>query len=223
MRLSFDFSFGYERTSILSEKNTTISTKLKNKHTHLVFHFDDESRLIYNDIRQFGKIWLIKQNEEFSRIENLGKEPLEDEFTFEEFLKVFRNKKGSIKSLLMDQKNIAGIGNIYASEILFMAALHPRRKVDTLDDSELKKLYYSIKKTLAKAIAARGMTLKDESYRDLLGEYGKYREEVMVYGKKENYCPRCGNTISVMKIDNRSTISVLNVRVEIVLLFYVNS
>ena len=199
------FHLGMSGVLFYQRKNESIPSKIKQKHNHLLFFFEDGSKLIYNDVRQFGKIWLIQAKEKLPEIESLGWEPLEDSFTFQELSRLVQNKKGNIKSLLMNQKNIAGIGNIYVSEILFLAGIHPLRKANSLTENELRKLFLSIRSTLNRAVLARGMTMEDESYFDLLGEPGNYREEVLIYGKKKGHCPICGHNLSVIRIENRST------------------
>lgn len=199
------FHLGMSGLLLYQKKNESINSKIKQQHNHLFFFFEDGSQMIYNDIRQFGKIWLIKANEELPEIKSLGWEPLEESFTFQEFAGIIHNKKGNIKSLLMNQKNIAGIGNIYACEVLFTAGIHPLRQGNSLTDNELRKLYLSIRSTLTRAVQARGMTLEDESYRDLMGEPGNYKEEVLIYGKRKGNCPACGQPLSVIRIESRST------------------
>ena len=199
------FHLGMSGVLFYQRKNEIIPSKIKQKHNHLLFFFEDGSKMIYNDIRQFGKIWLIQAKQKLPEIESLGWEPLENSFTFQEFFRLVQNKNGNIKSLLMNQKNIAGIGNIYASEILFLAGIHPLRKANSLTENELRKLFLSIRSTLNRAVLARGMTMEDESYFDLRGEPGNYREEVLIYGKKKGNCPICGHPLSVIRIENRST------------------
>lgn len=192
--------------SLLYQKNAKdIIPKIKNKHNHLIFFFEDKSIMIYNDVRQFGKIWLIKAGENLAELESLGWEPLDDSFTLKNFMEVIQSKKGNIKSLLMNQKIIAGIGNIYANEILFRSSIHPLRKGNSLTVNEMRKLYLTIKEILGEAVGARGTTMTDETYRDLYGEKGCYNDMVLIYGKKNGQCPICGNLISVIKIENRST------------------
>ena len=179
--------------------------KIDEKHNHLLFFFEDGSKMIYNDVRTFGKIWLLKKDEKLSGIESLGFEPLESHFTFNELYRILHSRKGNIKSLLMNQKNIAGIGNIYANEILFQAGIHPLRKANSLTKNEAKRVYLKVRDILSKAIASRGTTMIDESYRDLKGNRGKYEKAIMVYGKKRGICPICGQPLEVIRIENRST------------------
>ncbi|MDD3539259.1 MAG: bifunctional DNA-formamidopyrimidine glycosylase/DNA-(apurinic or apyrimidinic site) lyase [Atribacterota bacterium] len=178
---------------------------INKKHFHVFFFFEDNTKMIYNDVRQFGKIWLLKKDDKLTEVESLGLEPLEEDFTIDKFTRIIENKKGNIKSLIMNQKHIAGIGNIYANEILFRAGIHPLRRSNSLTTHEIKKLYCSIKDTLAKAVLARGTTMADESYRDLDGKSGNYAEAIMVYGKKKGNCPLCGRPLTIIRIENRST------------------
>jgi formamidopyrimidine-DNA glycosylase len=199
------FHLGMSGLLLYQKKEETVIPKIKQKHNHLFFAFEDGTKMIYNDVRQFGKIWLIRGDEKLPELESLGWEPLGEDFTFAKFKEVIQNKKGNIKSLLMNQKNIAGIGNIYANETLFYAGIHPLRKGDSLSTQELKKLYFAIKDTLHKAIILGGTTMADESYRNLWGNPGNFAPEILVYGKKNGYCPNCGCPLSIIRIENRST------------------
>jgi formamidopyrimidine-DNA glycosylase len=186
------------------ENLTKISEKYK-KHNHLYFFFEDGSKLIYNDVRKFGKLWLLRKKKNLPRIETLGYEPLSEEFTLDRFSKLLKNSTKNIKKILMDQKNIAGIGNIYANEILFQSRIHPLRKANLLSKNEAKLLYLNIQKILLEAIELKGTTMVDESYIDLEGNKGRYGEIIKVYGKKDKICPVCGQPLEVIRIENRST------------------
>lgn len=199
------FHLGMSGLLLYQEKDKKAISNIKQKHNHLSFTFEDNTKMIYNDVRQFGKVWLIREDEKLSQLESLGWEPLAEDFLFTQFKEIFRNKKRNIKSLLMNQKNIAGIGNIYANEVLFCAGIHPLRKGDSLSTQELKKLYLAIKDTLHKAIILGGTTMADESYRNLWGNPGNFAREILVYGKKNGFCPICGGPLSVIRIENRST------------------
>ena len=190
---------------LLYRTNNLPLPKIDEKHNHLLFFFEDGSEMVYNDVRQFGKIWLLKKDEKLPNIKSLGFEPLEAHFTFYEFFKMLQSSKGNIKSLLMNQKKIAGIGNIYANEILFHAGIHPLRRPCSLLEDEAKRVYLQIRDILSKAIALSGTTMIDESYRDLQGNRGQYGKAIMVYGKKMGICPICGQPLDVIRIENRST------------------
>ncbi|HOR42743.1 MAG TPA: bifunctional DNA-formamidopyrimidine glycosylase/DNA-(apurinic or apyrimidinic site) lyase [Atribacterota bacterium] len=199
------FHLGMSGLLLYLGKDMRTIPKIKEKHNHLSISFEDASKIIYNDVRQFGKIWLIREGEKLPAIESLGWEPLDDKFTFQIFFDLFRNKKGGIKSQLMNQKYITGVGNIYANEALFQAGIHPQRKSDSLTDQELQKLYFAIKDTLKRAILCDGTTMADESYRNIWGKPGNFAEHILVYGKKNGHCPICGNPLSLIRIENRST------------------
>src|SRR6056297_2293450 len=180
-------------------------SKSMEKHNHILFFFEDGSKIIYNDLRKFGKVWLLKKDENLSRIESLGFEPFEPCFTVSEFYRMLQESKVNIKSFLMNQKNIAGIGNIYANEILFHAGVNPLRKANSLTKDEVKRIHLQTKNILLKAISSGGTTMIDESYLDLSGNRGEYGKEIMVYGKKAGICPLCGQPLEVVRIENRST------------------
>jgi len=193
---------------LLFQPKTLPHSKISNtieKHNHILFFFEDGSKIIYNDVRKFGKMWLLKRDEKLTRIESLGFEPLEPCFTVSEFYRILQESKVNIKSFLMNQKNIAGIGNIYANEILFHAGVNPLRKANSLRKDEVKRIYLQTKNILLKAISSGGTTMIDESYLDLSGNRGEYGKEIMVYGKKTGICPICGQPLEVIRIENRST------------------
>jgi len=174
-------------------------------YARLMFIFDDRSQLVFADIRGFGSIWLIP-DQEFHRIpslNNLGLEPLEDDFTMEKFGNILRKKRGKIKPLLMDQSLIAGIGNVYSQEALFLAGINPERSPSGLLDEEIRSLYNNLKQILQEAIRHRGSSV--DTYVDLEGEKGSYEEHLNVYGRKGQSCPRCGATIKRINLAGRGT------------------
>lgn len=202
---SLIFHLGMSGSLLYQRNSKEVIPKIKNQHNHLIFFFEDSSIMIYNDVRQFGKIWLIKADEKLAELESLGWDPFAESFTLQQFAGAIQSKKGNIKSLLMNQKIVAGIGNIYANEILFRAGIHPLRKGMSLTNHEVRKLYRSLKEILSKAVQSRGTTMADESYRDLQGQTGYYANLILIYGKRNERCPVCGNPISVIRIENRST------------------
>ncbi len=190
---------------LLYQENELIIPQSNKKHHHIIFYFQDGSKLIYNDVRQFGKIWLLEKNDELAEIKALGFEPLGYYFTFDEFYRMLQKSRKNIKSFLMNQKNVAGIGNIYANEILFHSGIHPLRKANSLQIDETRTVYQNIRKILSRAIALRGTTMIDESYRDHKGNKGQYMDDIMIYGKRGGTCPICGRHIEIIRIENRST------------------
>jgi formamidopyrimidine-DNA glycosylase len=175
------------------------------KWNHLTYYFFDGSRLFHNDLRQFGYVKLIKTDElaEFFKKEKLGPEPLDKNFNFAEFSSILKKKpRARIKQFLMDQQNIAGIGNIYSDEILFFARVHPLRRAGSLKSSEIKKIFEGIKKILPKALKLKGSSI--DEYLDALGREGSYVPELKAYGREGEKCRRCGGTIKRIKIGGRS-------------------
>jgi len=174
-------------------------------YTRVIFIFQNKTQLSFTDMRGFGGLWLIP-DEEFSMVpflQNLGPEPLEDDFTLDKFRILLKGRKGNIKALLMDQTFIAGIGNIYSQEALFLAGIHPKRDTTTLIDREIKDLYNNLLATLREAISYRGSSV--DAYVDLNGEKGDYESHLRVYGRQGKGCFRCGAVIEKIKINGRGT------------------
>jgi len=183
-----------------------ISGKIKPKHNHVIFNFEDNTKLVFNDVRRFGKVYLVSDMREVESINKLGLEPLEECFSVEAFSHILeKKKKNKIKSLLMKQDIIAGLGNIYVNEILYRANIHPLRQISSLTKEESKKLYLEIKSVLTEAVKFGGSTVADEAYRDTNGEKGKFAKKLQIYARKGELCKKCGNTIEVIKIEGRST------------------
>lgn len=183
----------------------TWSTKHPTKHTHIIYHFSDGSVLLHNDMRQFGYVKLVStdQVDKFLSEDGLGPEPLEKYFTLEIFKKMLAGKQRvRIKPLLMDQKFIAGIGNIYADEILFYAGVRPLRIVSNLSTEEIKKIFQGIKKILPAAIRYRGTSA--DNYVDMYGREGRYVPRLKVYGRENKPCLKCRSKIERLKISGRS-------------------
>ena len=175
------------------------------KHTHLIYYFTDGSRLIHNDLRQFGFVKVIpkKKLADFLVKEKFGPEPLTKKFTLELFKKLLSQRKNSkIKPLLMDQKFIAGIGNLYADEILFYAGVLPLRKVDSFKEGEIKKIYQQIKRVLELAIRKKGSSV--EYYFDTSGKKGNFVPLIQVYQRTGQSCYKCKTKIKRIKIGTRS-------------------
>jgi len=182
-----------------------IKTDSYNQHVHIIFYLDQEKELGFSDVRQFGKIELYTKEEfkNVKEINKLGVEPLTKEFTFDCFKSIIKNTKTNIKKLLMDQEKIAGIGNVYASEILFLAKINPLRNTKTLNELELKNIYDAIKIILNKALKFQGNSISD--YRKVDGKKGDYQNHALVYGKRGENCPNCEGKIKYVKINQRGT------------------
>lgn len=173
------------------------------KHTHLIFHFEDSSELHYQDARKLGNFFWWEKGKSLSVIEGLGIEPLSEEFTPQRFLGLLRKKKAKIKPLLMDQSFLAGVGNIYANESLFRSRIHPERKASSLSEEEVKRLWKEIREVLQEAIEYRGSSV--DAYRDLEGKKGGFELRLQVYGREGEICLQCGNPIKVMRLGGRGT------------------
>lgn len=173
------------------------------KHAHTLFDLDNDRQLRFHDTRKFGRVYLVDDPEQVTA--RLGPEPLSEEFTLDDFRQRLARRSGRLKSLLMNQHFLAGVGNIYADEALFAARLHPLRKADSLSPAEQARLYQAIRSVLNKAIASRGTTLDDGGYRDAAGQKGAYQEQIAVYGRQGGACPTCQTPIERMRIGGRSS------------------
>ncbi len=175
------------------------------KFTHVIFHFSDESTLYFNDMRQFGYLKIVR-DDEIGRVRELkefGPEPFSKEFTCEKFKAAVKKRiKSPIKLVLMDPKVVAGIGNIYSDEILFHAGVRPERLVSRIKNQELSKIYEAIRPILKKGIEAKGSSVGDFVRTDgTWGQMGKYH---FVYGRKGEDCKRCGTIIESTKLGGRT-------------------
>jgi len=177
---------------------------LPNKYSHVVFNFNDESRLFFNDLRQFGWVKLVDDKELEKIDQEFGVEPLDRGFTFKKFQELLAKKQGKvIKPLLLEQDLIAGIGNIYAQEACFCAGIMPSRRVKDLSEQELNKLYVCLVKILKLAVAKKGTS--SDNYVDAFGRQGNMVKYLKVYDRKGEKCRRCGSEIKVMKQGARTT------------------
>jgi len=176
-----------------------------NRYIRLLFALDNGKMLALSDLRKFAKVelWKTKELKKSEEIRSLGPEPLEKDFTFKKFKEVLKGKKRKIKQVLMDQKIIAGIGNIYSDEILWQAKVNPFRKTSELSDKELKNVYQALKKILKRAIQAKGASIVD--FRRISGEKGGFGPLRKVYQREGQLCSRCGTIIRKAKIGSRTT------------------
>jgi formamidopyrimidine-DNA glycosylase len=184
-----------------------IKNKKNNKHDRLVFFFNKSQKLIYNDVRKFGFIKFFNNRNINNNIHlsNLGPEPLGQEFNYSYFKKYITGKNRVIKDIIMDQKFVSGIGNIYSNEILFLSKVKPNRKVKTLKNFELKKIIKFTKNVLKTSIKLGGSSIKDFSSSN--GKKGSFQQHFNVYGKKDEPCSNknCKNKILRSTISNRAT------------------
>jgi formamidopyrimidine-DNA glycosylase len=178
------------------------------KHTHVVITFTQGGQLRFVDPRTFGEMFVAPYDELDRQVEelaHLGIDPLEAPMSWDSFGRLLAARKMKLKTLLMDQKFMAGIGNIYSDEILFQAGLRWDRMSDSLTDQEIRRLYRAIVETLQDAVKYRGSSLSDQQYVDLFGESGEFQHHHTVYDREGESCPRCRRPIVRARYSNRST------------------
>ena len=175
------------------------------KHDHLEFALDDATRLVYNDPRRFGMVRLIARDElaAIAELKGIGPEPLSADFNADYLAAQARGKKVAIKNLIMDQKIVAGVGNIYASEILFHSKVRPTRRAGRVKRAELELIVEFTSKILRAAIGSGGTTFR--SYRDSRGKPGAFSKRLMVYGREDQPCYVCGTPVRNVVIGQRAS------------------
>jgi formamidopyrimidine-DNA glycosylase len=180
------------------------------KHTHVVITFTQGGQLRFVDPRTFGEMFVTEADnveKEVTELAHLGLDPLETALSWDHFGTMLAQRHTKLKPLLMDQKFIAGIGNIYSDEILWGAGLRWDRMSDSLTSEEVRRLYRSMTETLQEAVKHRGSSLADEQYVDLFGRPGEYQQFHNVYAREGEACPRCRHLIVREKVSGRSTFS----------------
>ena len=199
----------------INQKNTKYKTSFyydinedkDKKHDRVIFNLSKNRKLIYNDVRKFGfiKFDQKKNVDQNLHLKNLGPEPLEKNFNFSYFKQYIINKNRTIKDILMDQKFISGLGNIYVNETLFYSGIKPTKKVKNLSESEIRKIIKFTKKILSKAITLGGSSIKNFSSDN--GKKGSFQQYFSVYGKKGDKCSKksCDSNIIKIVISNRAT------------------
>lgn len=175
------------------------------KHTHVIFHLMDGRQLRYNDTRKFGRMNLVDTGNEMTvaGLKTIGPEPTESDLKLDYMVKIFGKSRKVIKPFLLDQSNIAGLGNIYADEVLWMSKIHPEQPANTLSLDEIKILRKNIINEIQKAIAGHGTTV--HSYSNAYGEAGSFQNQLSVYGREGQPCLRCGTPIVKIKLAQRGT------------------
>lgn len=175
------------------------------KHTHAVFQLDDGNLLRYTDIRRFGRLWLVAAGErdDFTGRSKLGLEPFDAGFSAQYLADCLKKRRITIKQALLDQRVIAGLGNIYADEILFAAGIAPWRPVSELAEEEWQKLAQIIPAVLEESIRHRGTSFRD--YQDGLGQKGDNLSRLQVYQRKGQPCPCCGQALARTVVAQRGT------------------
>ena len=175
------------------------------KHTHVIFHFTDGTELCYNDTRKFGRMTLVKTGDEMKvgGLSTIGPEPTADDFTVEYFQKILSKSRGKIKPFLLNQRHVAGLGNIYVDEVLWMTKINPEQKANSLTANQVQRLHDNIIKELARAIELKGTTV--HSFTNAFGDAGAFQNELNVYGRGGEKCPRCGAKLVKIKVAQRGT------------------
>ncbi len=191
-------------------RNSSFYFKLinhKSKHDHLFFEFNNNVKIIYNDVRKFGFIKVEKTNKLLvnKHLTKLGPEPLSRKFNLKYFKTIVNKKKIMLKDLLMDQKFVSGLGNIYVNEAIFLSRIHPKIKAKKLSKKRLICLITNIKNVLKKAIKEGGSSIKDFNNTD--GKEGNFQQFFYVYGREDEACrrPKCSGKIKRIRLSNRST------------------
>ena len=177
------------------------------RHTHVVVTFTQGGQLRFVDPRTFGEMFVTSADELTNlvpELAHLGFDPLEEVMSWSRFGMLLADRATALKTLLMDQKFVAGIGNIYSDEILFAAGLRYDRRSNSLSAQEIRRLYRAMVETLSEAIKMRGSSLADEQYRDLYGETGDYQGQHQVYDREGQPCRRCRNPVVRVKVNGRS-------------------
>ena len=176
-------------------------------HTHVVIDFAQGGDLRFIDPRTFGEMFVTTADElgKVKELEHIAIDPLEDTFTWQEFSAELARRATKLKPLLMDQKFISGLGNIYSDEVLFQAGLRHDRSSDTLSSQEVRRLYRAMREVLQDSVRFRGTTLEDEAYLDLFGKPGEFQHELKVYGRKGQPCRRCRTPIDSVKVGGRTS------------------
>ena len=178
-----------------------------NKYDKIVFFLQNNQKLIYNDVRKFGfiKVFDKKNYDKISHLKKLGPEPLEKSYNFYYLKNYIIHRKRTIKEILMDQKCVSGLGNIYVNEILFSSGIDPSRKVEKINDFELNQIIKNTKKILKNSIKLGGSSIKDFSSDD--GKKGIFQQHFKVYGKNNELCSNsdCNKRVIKIIISNRST------------------
>lgn len=175
------------------------------KHTHVIFSFTDGEELRYNDVRKFGTMHLYPKGRELLNkpLSQLGPDPFDESFTFDYFYGKLKKTDRYIKSALLDQTIVTGLGNIYVDETLFKAGVHPLKRSSKLTKKEIRTIREKAIETLADAVKLGGTTIR--SYVNSQGEMGMFQQELFVYGQENKQCKTCSGPISKIKVGGRGT------------------
>ena len=201
------FFVNHKKTKYKTSFYYDLNEEKDKKHNRIIFNLSNSQKLIYNDIRKFGFIKFIKKVnlEDNIHLKYLGPEPLSKKFNIRYFKHYIKGRKRTIKDLLMDQKFISGLGNIYVNEILFFSGIRPLKKIKNLKNFEIQKIIKFSKKIISKAIILGGSSIKDFSSSS--GKKGSFQQHFSVYGKKGENCLKvnCFGKIKKIVIANRAS------------------
>ena len=179
------------------------------KHTHIVITFTQGGLLRFVDPRTFGEMFVVTPDQlddnSIEELAHIGFDPVENAVSWVEFAQNLVRRKAKLKTVMLDQTLVAGIGNMYADEILWEAGLLPDRASEKLSSQEIRRLYRAMTEVLQEAVKHRGSSLADEQYVDLYGKMGTFQKEHKVYAREGQACPRCRTAIIRKKLGDRST------------------
>ncbi|MCH7541577.1 bifunctional DNA-formamidopyrimidine glycosylase/DNA-(apurinic or apyrimidinic site) lyase [Patescibacteria group bacterium] len=179
-------------------------TDAPDRFTHVILELDKGEELRFNDLRKFGFIKLIESKKELEKLlSEFGPEPFTPEFTLEEFKKIVTKSSRVIKTVIMDQQKISGVGNIYADEALWKAKIHPTKLANKLNNKQLKALYEAILFVIKQGIEDRGTSV--DQYYDIHAQKGKHEQNLKVYRQNGKPCPRCKIIVKKIKVGGRGT------------------
>ena len=205
--LMFELDNYYLLSHLRMEGKYFIKTKQDyiNNHEHVIFTLDNKEQLRYQDTRKFGRMHLIEKEQVYLQqpLKDLGLEPWDELLTVSYLKERYKKKSIPIKTTLLDQSIIVGIGNIYANEILYLSKLNPYKPTKELSDKDIQNIIDNTKIVLDKAIKLGGSTIK--SYTSLDGMDGRFQNELLVHSKENSKCPSCGNKIIKTIIGGRGT------------------
>ncbi len=193
---------------LLLETTDCPETEAVSAYTRVIFYLDNGpgtngGRLRFSDMRKFGRLILTDEPSEV--LGKLGPEPLADDFTVERFASMLAERRGRIKSLLLNQGFLAGLGNIYVNEALWRAHIHPLRSADSLSSEEVRELHHAIRSVLRAAVIEGGTTLENGNFKQADGEAGEFASQLLVYDREGEPCGRCGAIIERIKVGQRGT------------------
>jgi len=193
-----------QRNSSAAALAAAVGGELPNKHTRAILKFSGGGTLFFNDIRKFGYLKLVTEAERQRLLAaNYGPEPLTPSFTPAALARALAGKSAKVKAVLLDQKRIAGLGNIYVDESLWAAGISPLRLAGSLKPKEIKRLHLAVNRIIRLAIKHRGTTFSD--YVDSAGRHGNFSRFLKVYGRGGEKCPTCRRPLRKVKVAGRGT------------------